>query len=52
MARVTSMSRGQALVQLNTVRQRQAREALEQVAGEPKLSRDTSEIVTKCLAAR
>jgi aminopeptidase N len=37
---------------LEPLRQRQARAALEQVAGEPKLSRDTSEIVTKCLAAQ
>jgi aminopeptidase N len=37
---------------LEPVRQRQARAALEQVAGEPKLSRDTSEIVTRCLAAQ
>jgi aminopeptidase N len=37
---------------LEPLRQRQARAALEQVAGEPKLSRDTSEIVTRCLAAR
>jgi aminopeptidase N len=37
---------------LEPLRQQQARQALEQVAAEPKLSRDTSEIVTRCLAAR
>jgi aminopeptidase N len=37
---------------LEPKRQRLAREALEQVAGEPKLSRDTSEIVTRCLSAQ
>jgi aminopeptidase N len=37
---------------LEPKRQGLAREALEQVAGEPKLSRDTSEIVTRCLSAQ
>jgi aminopeptidase N len=37
---------------LEPERQGLAREALEQVAGEPKLSRDTSEIVTRCLSAQ
>jgi aminopeptidase N len=31
-------------------RQRQAKQALEHVTGEPKLSRDTAEIVTRCLS--
>jgi aminopeptidase N len=31
-------------------RQRQAKKALEHVSGEPKLSRDTAEIVTRCLS--
>jgi aminopeptidase N len=37
---------------LEPKRQHLAKEALEQVAGEPKLSRDTSEIVTRCLSAQ
>jgi aminopeptidase N len=37
---------------LEPLRQRLAKEALETIAAEPKLSRDTAEIVTKCLSAR
>jgi aminopeptidase N len=37
---------------LEPVRQARAREALEQVSAHPKLSRDTSEIVTRCLSAQ
>ncbi|HUF44202.1 MAG TPA: aminopeptidase N, partial [Aestuariivirgaceae bacterium] len=37
---------------LEPLRQRLAKEALETIAAEPKLSRDTTEIVTKCLSVR
>jgi aminopeptidase N len=37
---------------LEPVRQGQAKAALEQIAAETSLSRDTAEIVTKCLATQ